>query len=85
MTHAVFNFVTDTSGIKSEQFRMNTFRIAAKFQKVSYLKGYTEYLYVARNYFLKSMMDDPSEKFRIEAVNLVWIGQTNSLEDQIGL
>ena len=49
-------------------------RIAAKFQDISKLKGYDEYLKMIRNHFIKMMMEEQKERFRIEAVKQVYLG-----------
>ena len=49
-------------------------KIAAKFQSISKLKEYDEYLKMIRNHFIKIMMEEKKEKFRLEAVKLVYLG-----------
>jgi hypothetical protein len=51
-----------------ESFRINAMKIAGKFQSISKLKDYDEYLKMIRNHFIKIMMEEKKEKFRLEAV-----------------
>jgi hypothetical protein len=46
-------------------------RIASKFQHISKLKKYDDYVLIIRNHFIKIMMEDQNERFRMEAVKLV--------------
>jgi len=43
-THAVFNSIMENPQIKQESFRVNAMKIAGKFQAVSNMKNYEEYL-----------------------------------------
>jgi len=73
-THAVFNSIIENPAIKIDTFRLNAMKIAAKFQSISKLKDYDEYLKMIRNHFIKIMMEEKKEKFRLEAVKLVYLG-----------
>ena len=50
-------------------------KIAGKFQHISLMKDYDEYLKIIRNHFIKMMMDEQNEKLRLEAVKQVHLGK----------
>jgi hypothetical protein len=49
-------------------------KIAGKFQYISKLKDYDEYLKMIRNHFIKIMMEEQKELYRVEAVKQVYLG-----------
>ena len=59
--------------IKHDMFRSNAFKIAARFQAISYHKDYHDYLKIIRNHLVRVMMEEPKDKFRVEAVRHVWL------------
>jgi len=68
-----------------ESFRINAMKIAGKFQSISKLKDYDEYLKMIRNHFIKIMMEEKKEKFRLEAVLQVYIGEPKTTDDHLCL
>ena len=49
------------------------------------MKGYDEYLKMIRNHFIKIMMEEQKDKFRIEAVKQVHLGKAQNPDDFLGL
>ena len=49
------------------------------------MKDYDEYLKMIRNHFIKMMMEEQKERFRLEAVKQVWLGNMKNPDDHLGL
>ena len=56
-------------------------KIGGKFQSISKMKDYDEYLKMIRNHFIKIMMEEVKDKYRLEAVKQVYLGNKMDADD----